>query len=278
MQIKVLVDNNTIIDRYFLAEPAVSYLITINNTKILFDVGYSDIFIQNAKAMGEDLFDIDYIVISHGHNDHTGGLAPLIAYYSRAKEEGIKYKIPTIVAHPKAFCYKEYEGLAIGSLVDKKRLKKHFSINLTKKPLQLTNNLIFLGEIKRDNDFENQEPLGIIECKKSLKKDYLKDDSALAYKAQDGLVIITGCSHAGICNIIEHAKKVCSNNKILDIIGGFHLLNPSKKQSTKTLNYFKEQNINTIHPCHCTSLDYKIKLSKYSNIKDVGVGLELDFK
>ncbi|MEI8597982.1 MBL fold metallo-hydrolase [Vibrio sp. M60_M31a] len=88
MELKVLVDNNTIIDRYFLAEPAVSYLITDENIKILFDVGYSDVFIQNAKKMAESLMDINYVVISHGHNDHTGGLVPLVKHYSEAKAEG----------------------------------------------------------------------------------------------------------------------------------------------------------------------------------------------
>jgi len=88
MELKVLVDNNTIIDRYFLAEPAVSYLITEGEVKILFDVGYSDIFIQNAKKMNELLMDIDYIVISHGHNDHTGGLVSLcLLYTSDAADE-----------------------------------------------------------------------------------------------------------------------------------------------------------------------------------------------
>jgi len=277
MQIKVLVDNNTIIDRYFLAEPALSYLIYDSGKKILFDVGYSDIFIQNAIKMGESLFDIDYIVISHGHNDHTGGLVHLITYYSQAKEEGQKFNMPTIIAHPKAFCYKEYEGLEIGSLLDFKRLKKHFKVILTKEPFNITKNLIFLGQIARSNNFENQEPVGKIECKNKLKPDYLKDDSALAYKMPKGLVIITGCSHAGICNIIEYAKKVCKQDKIIDIIGGFHLLKPSTLQATNTLKYFKEQNIKTMHPCHCTSLKYKIKLSKYSKIKDVGVGLEIKY-
>lgn len=106
----------------------------------------------------------------------------------------------------------------------------------------------------------------------------MKDDSALVYKSPDGLVIITGCSHSGICNIIEYSKKVCGDNRIIDVIGGFHLIQPSPIQSEGTLDYFKNQKINAIHPCHCTNLEYKIKLSKYSSVKDVGVGLSLNFQ
>ena len=277
MELKVLVDNNTIIDRYYLGEPAVSYLIKDGDTKILFDVGYSDIFIKNAKKMDESLMDINYIVISHGHDDHTGGLVSLSKLHSKAKVKNTDYVNPTVIAHPDAFSYKEIDGNNIGSILDNNDIDKHFNTNYTAKPLWITNNLVFLGEIERGNDFENNESIG--QCKKhdSMVDDYLNDDSALVYKSSQGLVIITGCSHAGICNIIEYAKKVCNDNRILDVIGGFHLMEPNKIQSEGTLNYFNNQEIKNIHPCHCTSLKYKIELSKATNVIDVGVGLSLSY-
>ncbi len=278
MELKVLVDNNTIIDRYYLGEPAVSYLITDSDTKILFDVGYSDVFIQNAKRMNESLMDINYVVISHGHNDHTGGLVPLVKLYSEAKAEGINCLNPTVIAHPDAFSYKEYSGDEIGSILDDKKIGKYFDTSLTNKPLWITDNLVFLSEIDRANDFENIEPIGQCEQVDLMVDDHVKDDSALVYKSSQGLIIITGCSHAGICNIIEYAKKVCDDDRIIDIIGGFHLIEPGKIQSEGTLNYFEDQNINNIHPCHCTSLKYKIKLSKSVNVMDVGVGLTLSYQ
>ena len=278
MELKVLVDNNTIIDRYYLGEPGISYLITEGDTKLLFDVGYSDVFIQNAKKMNESLMDVNYVVISHGHNDHTGGLVPLAKLYSEARAEGIKCQSPIVVAHPEAFSYKEYFGDEIGSVLDGKKIGKYFDTSLTNEPLWITDKLVFLGEVDRTNNFENIEPIGQCEHVESMLDDYVKDDSALVYKSPQGLVIITGCSHAGICNIIEYAKKVCGDVRVLDVIGGFHLLEPSKLQSEGTLNYFKEQDINNIHPCHCTSLEYKIKLSKSANVMDVGVGLSLIYQ
>lgn len=278
MELKVLVDNNTIIDRYYLAEPAVSYLISDGGTKILFDVGYSDVFIQNAQKMNESLMDISYIVISHGHNDHTGGLVPLAKYYAEAKAENINHDSPTVIAHPDAFSYKEYSGEDIGSILDSNKISKYFATSLANKPLWITDSLVFLGEIERSNDFENIEAIGQCEKLDSMIDDYVKDDSALVYKSTQGLVIITGCSHAGICNIIEYAKKVCGDERILDVIGGFHLLEPGKVQAEGTLSYFNAQQIKDIHPCHCTSLEYKIKLSKSTNVIDVGVGLSLSYR
>ena len=80
MKIRVLVDNNTLIDRYFVGEPAVCYYIEMDGMRILFDTGYSDVFLKNAGAMGMDMKDITHIVLSHGHNDHTGGLAHAVSY------------------------------------------------------------------------------------------------------------------------------------------------------------------------------------------------------
>ena len=80
MKLTVLVDNNTIIDRYFYGEPGVSYFIEDEDIKALFDVGYSKLFIKNAIKMGLDIKNIDSVVISHGHNDHTGGLFDLIKF------------------------------------------------------------------------------------------------------------------------------------------------------------------------------------------------------
>lgn len=278
MELKVLVDNNTIIDRYYVGEPAVSYLISDGDTKVLFDVGYSDIFIQNARKMGEDLMDVNFTVISHGHNDHTAGLVPLTKLYSEAKAEGLDHITPMLIAHPNAFDYKEYDAMDIGSPLSAKRLEKHFDVALSKEPYWITENLVFLGEIPRENDFENLEPVGRCERSGEMVDDFVIDDSAIAYRSAQGLVIITGCSHAGICNIIEYAKKVCNENRIVDVIGGFHLLAPSEKQGHGTLDYFKELGVTTIHPCHCTSLAFKLKLSNVVDVKEVGVGLSFRYQ
>ncbi|HBM16752.1 MAG TPA: MBL fold metallo-hydrolase [Lentisphaeria bacterium] len=278
MKLNVLIDNNTLIDRYFLGEPGVSYLIQDEDKQILFDTGYSNTFITNARKLNLNLMQSDFIVLSHGHMDHTWGLDGLIKLYTEAKIESLPYQKPTLVTHPETFQTKTADGIDIGCILTESMLHQHFEMKLSKKPFHLTDRLIFLGEIERLNDFENKEPVGKVHFNSKTEDDFLLDDSALAYKGKNGLVIITGCSHSGICNIIQYAKKVCNEDKVIDVIGGFHLMKPSKKQLSGTLDYFKKLKAKEIHACHCVDLTSKISLSKAANLKDVGVGLSLNYK
>lgn len=278
MKIHILLDNNTLIDRYFKAEPGVSYYIEDGETKVLFDTGYSDVFIENAKKMKVDLLALDYIAISHGHIDHTWGLVPLMRLQQEAIIEKSDYNKPIYVSHPDVFKAKFFETEDIGSIVSEDKLKKHYTMKLTNQPYWMTERLVFLGEIERSNDFEAKTPIGMYEEEGLEKPDFVLDDSAIVYKSEAGLVIISGCAHAGICNIVEYAKKVCGDDRIIDIVGGFHLQNPSDHVMKSTVKFFSELGAKEVHACHCTDLNSKIALSKVTPIKEVGVGLMLEYE
>ena len=278
MNLTVLVDNNTLIDRYFLAEPAVSYFIETEGLKILFDVGYSDVFYKNAVKLNINLKQLDYLIISHGHLDHIWGLKFLMDIYPETSDKKELLK-PELIAHPYALFPKLINDEYIGCNLKKVEISRSFNLNLQKAPIWITDKLVFLGEIERKNHFEAKYPIGKFIEDDVAKDDYLLDDSALVYKSKKGLIIITGCSHAGICNIIEYAKIICKETQIADIIGGFHLLDPNKEDLKYIVDYFKQNQacIKQIHPCHCTNLSSKIALSKCIPLKEVVVGLELKY-
>lgn len=257
MKLRVLVDNNTQIDSYLLAEAALCFYIELENKKILFDCGYSDIFIQNAFKLKIDLREITDIVFSHGHNDHTGGLYYLKKLYQDSKDLDIKVNYPRITAHPEIFNIQFDEKIGyFGCPVNENQLINLFELNLTKKPEWISSNLVFLGEIPKENK-QNYKDL---------------DDSAIVYKSSHGLVIITGCSHAGLKNIIEYSKKVTRENKIYDIIGGFHLIDKNEDEIKDLINYLKTQNIESLSPCHCCNLKSKFLLSQDFVVKEVFTG------
>lgn len=266
MKLKVLEDNNTFIDRYYLGEPAVCYYIEDGDDKILFDTGYSDSFIKNAENMNIELNNIKKIVISHGHNDHTGGLK----YFFKEKSD------IELISHPNSFNYKEDEnGDYIGTPLLTDELSKICKLNLSKNPVIISEHIVYLGEIPIFNDFESRYIIGKSIIHGEKVDDVVEEDSAIVYKGSNGLFIITGCSHSGICNIIEYAKKVCNDNRIYGVIGGFHLFENDERLK-RTIKYLKDNNIKFLYPCHCVSLKAKIEMAKQMEIIEVGVGLELD--
>jgi 7,8-dihydropterin-6-yl-methyl-4-(beta-D-ribofuranosyl)aminobenzene 5'-phosphate synthase len=274
MELTVLLGNNVFPSWY--SEWGLSFFIEDSSAKILFDLGSSDLFIRNALQLKCDLLSLDYLVISHGHWDHSWGMEPLVDLY--AKAESIPNKQPQLVALPTALDAtirpKQFDA---GPHITEDELSKNFPRTLTKKPFWLTEKLVFLGEIEKKYDFELNTPDTALSSG-STADDYLSDDSALVYKSHNGLVIITGCSHSGICNITDYARKVCNEERIVDIIGGFHLLNPPAMQLQGTVNYFKELQPSEVHACQFTNPNTKMALTKVVTLKEVGVGLKFTYE
>lgn len=267
MELLVLVDNNTITDKYYYGEPGFSLLIKHDGLKILFDTGYSDVLVKNSNIAEENIFNSDFIVISHGHNDHTGGLKHLLSKMDNNTR---------LVAHNNAFAKKTFDKSdSIGSDLSVELLNKYFQVELSKEPKWLSENVAFLGEIPRTVNFENNSPIGYLSDTDEV--DYLLDDSALAIKTKQGIVIITGCSHSGIANICEYAKKIFPNDKIISIVGGLHLLDADKARIDNTIKYFKTLNLDSLYACHCTGFNAMCQLSKEFNFFEVGSGLKIFF-
>jgi 7,8-dihydropterin-6-yl-methyl-4-(beta-D-ribofuranosyl)aminobenzene 5'-phosphate synthase len=268
MRLKVLVDNNTIIDEYYWGEPGVCYYIDDGEEAFLFDVGYSDLFIKNAATMNIDLSRLNTIVLSHGHDDHTRGLKSLLAIN--------RPELLQIIAHPDALNYKECDGLKISAPFSRTELETRCRLKLTRTPVKVTENITFLGEIPRVMAFEKPEPIGKQQLGEDLTDDYLLDDSALVFQGDAGITIITGCSHSGICNIIEYAKTVTGDHRVCGVIGGFHLFEVTDRVA-QTIDYFKNNQIEQIYPSHCTAFAVKAAIHADIPITEVGVGLELNW-
>ena len=267
MKLTVLMDNNTYIDQYYLGEPAVSYYIEEGDARILLDCGYSDAFLKNASAMGIDLSNLTHIVCSHGHDDHTRGLQFL--------RNAVDLSDVEIIAHPDCFFPREEDGLGFGAPYLAEEVADFAKLYLSKDSVWLTERLVYLGQIQDSFDFEKRHPIGKRRTEEGWTDDYCYDDTALACKTEEGLFIITGCSHSGICNIVEQAKRICGEDRIAGILGGFHLFDVDDRLQ-QTIDYLQSCNIRDFYPCHCVSLKAKAKMMEKLDAFEVGVGLRIE--
>lgn len=267
MRLVVLVDNCAINGRNLKGEGGACYYIEDEDKKFLLDTGATGLFMENAKNLDIDLDDLDTVVLSHGHYDHTGGLKDFV----ESKQNKIN-----IICHPLTFNKKKKGKINMGAPYTKEEIVRVANVNFCDKPIRISKNITYLGQIPDTFDFENRKLMGEIEIDGEYKDDYIMDDTALLYETKDIIYIITGCSHSGICNIIEYAKKVSGKDKVFGVIGGTHL-QEINTQLDKTIKYFKENNIKELYPCHCTKFHVKAEMFKALDIKDAHVGLEINW-
>jgi 7,8-dihydropterin-6-yl-methyl-4-(beta-D-ribofuranosyl)aminobenzene 5'-phosphate synthase len=186
--------------------------------------------------------------------------------------------VPEFVCHPAALYTRTIEGIGnIGTLTSRNALETEGPVRETENPLWITDDIVFLGEIPTKFDFEKRTPIGILHTPEGMVPDMIPDDSALVCLAEEGIIIVTGCSHAGICSIIEYAKEVTGCDRITDVIGGFHLYDAGDDRISKTAKYLRSIRPRQLHPCHCTGNRAISLFGAVAPGEEVGVGLTLEY-
>ncbi len=231
------------LDRKFSGQHGLSILVE-SDCRILFDTGPSGVVLANARLCGRDLCGVEWIVLSHGHWDHADGLGALA-------EAGVRARL---LVHPGVFADRhrqsgEYNGMAMS----RSQAAAHFDLRESAAPVRIGESVWFLGEVPRENDFEAQTTTFYCLENGCRRPDHLPDDTALAIRTPRGLVVVTGCSHAGVCNICEHARRVTGEDRLHMVVGGFHLLDDSKIVE-KSVAYFRDRRVDRLYPMHCTAL------------------------
>lgn len=249
MKITTLIENEFGDKKDLYREHGLSIYIEVDGKKVLFDTGQSGNFIDNAKKLNIDLKGLDYVVISHGHYDHSSGLKRLI------KE--INPDIELFVG--KGFFQKKCNLLKSGDYEYKgNRFTEKFlednNVQVTyidEDVANITENLSIFTNFNRDEEFENINEDMYLKEEGKYKKDMFTDEISLGVKTNKGLVVIVGCSHAGIVNILDTIIKRTAMN-VYALIGGIHLIEEDDEKINKIIEYFKEKGIEIIGACHCT--------------------------
>ena len=260
IKITILVDDS-VSAKGLCAEHGLSMLIETPEKNMLFDTGQSSLFLQNAQRLGVDVSDIDTIVLSHCHYDHAGGVPD----YVKNKT------LVNIYAHSNIFrkcCKIENNGHQrnAGLPWTKNSLKENnITYHLNNRPKKISDNIFLTGEIPMVTDYETVAKGFYTYKDNELDPDLFLDDQALIIKTSDGLVIILGCSHRGVINTIEHARRITEESKIHTVIGGMHLIDADEERISKVIEAFNQYNVKNIIPLHCTG--FKASAEIYNQMK-----------
>ena len=257
--------------------------------KYLLDTGGpKNSIIMNTEAMSIDFKDYDKLILSHGHVDHYGGLMNVLPKLKEGCEliltpnsynqnmilvpkSGQAFYSPEVLTEKfrdlqkeKKFIYNiklpSMNKSIIENLVDQNNLK----IIETNKPLKLTSGITTSGEIEIFDEKELTKGFYLMKSRKEFEKNTFRDEISIYLNVKDkGLVVITGCGHAGIVNTIKHGQKLTGINKIYAIIGGFHKEWEKTEDIEESVRFIEGLNPEITCGMHCTGFEFNKIMSRH---------------
>ena len=252
LKITIVVENSVGRPLPLLGEHGFACLVDCAAGRLLFDTGRGSALLHNLNILEIDPASIDAVVLSHGHDDHTGGLMPLLR----------KIGARPVYAHPEIFSERYFarggEIRPIGLASSRSELEAAGArFRLIEECTELAHGLWFSGEIPRRNAVEHGDLALVVPVAGSWETDPFADDAALAVTTAAGLVILLGCAHAGVINTVEHFRRQLGESRIHAVIGGMHLAPVSDGQYQATESYFaaREYSSTRLGLCHCTGLE-----------------------
>lgn len=225
----------------------------------MFDYGQSpQVLMNNIEVLGIDISNLRAFSLSHGHLDHWGGLVPFLTTYSARIKAGIPlYVGEEAFAHRFSLRPSEDDLNDLGSL-DREGIESLTKIDIinVKDPTEIVPGAWLTGSIERVTTYEKVPPSLLVMREESIEEDDFRGELAVVCNIKEkGLVVISGCAHAGIVNTVRHAQKITGIDKVHAVIGGFHLVNADTEIIRQTIADIQAIAPDYIIPMHCTGFE-----------------------
>jgi 7,8-dihydropterin-6-yl-methyl-4-(beta-D-ribofuranosyl)aminobenzene 5'-phosphate synthase len=250
-KLTILCENSVGVPFGVIGEHGFACYVETENGNYLFDTGQGFAIVQNAIALKKDLGAIEAIIISHGHYDHTGGLPAVLQIKGRVGVYG----------HPDIFVERIWSSEGKTRFIGIQHTRSYLEtlgadFRLGTEMIEIGPGVFLTGEIPRKSEFEKSDA-NMTVCLangEKIQPDPLKDDLSLVIDSDKGLILVLGCAHAGMINIIEYAMEKMNRDKIHAILGGTHLGFSNEEQFDETLKVIDKYKIDFIGVSHCTGL------------------------
>lgn len=260
MQIITVIENSKGENLALKAEHGISFYIDMGSHALIFDTGQSGAFVENALNLGLDLDKVSLVCISHGHYDHSGGLRALAA---------INHHFRLVVG--KGFFQKKYSTNGIvyeflGNNFDEQFLANSgIEWRYAQDPVEeMEPGIYLLSDFPRIFHDERVNPRFVLQSERGFIPDAFHDEIALALASSRGFLLLVGCSHPGIKNMLEAAASRLPG-PIYGVMGGTHLVEASEESRAASIQYFSEKGFHVLGVSHCTGDKATVALQQTCN-------------
>ncbi len=257
LEVTTLIENSKGEHLSLKNEHGISFLIESDGKKILFDTGQSDLFLKNAKLLNKDFSNINHVVLSHGHYDHSGGLKYLI-------KENKEFKLWLGNGFFKLkYGYQNGAYEFLGNDFDIKYLEDNkINYNIVNQNIvEIEKDIFIITNFIKNQKDEQINPRFVIKEKNTFISDEFLDEVLIAIKTSKGIIAILGCSHPGMRNMLETVKTRLKA-PLYAVLGGTHLVEANEECLNNSLEYLNSGDIEFVGVSHCTGFDAMGKMKK----------------
>ncbi|NJN97384.1 MAG: MBL fold metallo-hydrolase [Anaerolineales bacterium] len=246
VKITCLTENTALRGSPFWAEHGLSFLIETDRGGVLFDTGQTAaILLHNMALLGKSLKEVDAIVLSHAHNDHTGGLPVILSHRS-----GLPVYASPDIGRPR-FSRKEGRYRFIGLPLTMEAITHLADLRLSQEPVEILPGVWHTGEIVERLEPEGRSLNHFVPQGEGWQSDLYRDDFSMVLETREGLVLVCGCCHAGLLNTLAHVQRKFQR-RITAVLGGTHLESSEGSALQHVVNVLREYGSVQLYPNHCS--------------------------
>jgi 7,8-dihydropterin-6-yl-methyl-4-(beta-D-ribofuranosyl)aminobenzene 5'-phosphate synthase len=258
IRLTILCENSVVSPFGLLGEHGFACYLETPYGSYLFDTGQGRTLIPNARQLGKDLGSLRALILSHGHYDHTGAIPQVLDGC-----DGLD-----IHAHPEIFNTRYWDVAGQRHFLGIPYRREYLEtlgarFRLSREPAEIGPGVWLTGEIPRNNALEkgDRSQVAVTPAGETICPDPVTDDLSLVVSTPVGLVLLLGCAHAGLINIMEYVTEMFSGQRIHAVVGGTHLGFADGEQFEETLRLFERCEIEKVGVSHCTGLPRSAQLA-----------------